>query len=765
MIRHRPHGTGHPYQPSPDQRLPVQPEAGQPVTLGVTTSPDVTEVTCHWQTNRAGQPSIDSTITMRQGTPGAANDTPGSGHLAAAQAGPHTQRITWTASTPPLDADTAYRYWFTGTTDNGASHRTATFDLTAATWTDKPAGATLRIDTDRLIPGSVHWRQTSSGLDRLSFALRLNPDEHVVGFGERFDRLDQRGHRLDATVFEQYKDQAAHGRTYLPMPFAHVVSASGSWGFHIRTANRTHYDVAATHPDELRIQVDLDGRPTQDIDVGIYHGTPTDVLDQFLAEVGRPEELPDWIFRLWASGNEWNTQRLVLDRMNTHRDLDIPVGVVVIEAWSDESTFTAFRDAHYHVTPDGAPHDGDDFTYPPGGAWPDPKGLVDELHRRGIKVVLWQIPLLKMRPPPQGQARADADALLAGGHAVQHADGRPYRNHGWWFPGALMPDLSTQCTRQWWTDKRRYLVRHLGVDGFKTDGGEHAWGDDLTYRDGTLGVAGNNRFPVHYARAYGDLLRSEAKAPVTFSRAGFTGSQAHGIYWAGDENSTWEAFRASITAGLTAAACGILYWGWDIAGFSGPIPDAELYLRATAAATFMPIMQYHSEYHHHRKPLRDRTPWNIQQQTGNENVVSTFRRFTQIREALIPYLAQQTKASTATGKPLMRPLYFDHSDDPTVWNHPLQYKLGDHLLINPVTEPGATKWTTYLPAGDWIDTTTGEHLPGARAHTRPAPLNQIPTYASTTAWPQLSATFPQQAMRRFRGAERDCLNNGGWGPA
>ena len=37
------------------------------------------------------------------------------------------------------------------------------------------------------------------------------------------------------------------------------------------------------------------------------------------------------------------------------------------------------------------------------------------------------------------------------------------------------------------------------------------------------------------ARAYGDLLRSAGKAPVTFSRAGFTGSQAHGAFWAGDD--------------------------------------------------------------------------------------------------------------------------------------------------------------------------------------------------------------------------------------
>lgn len=308
-----------------------------------------------------------------------------------------------------------------------------------------------------------------------------------------------------------------------------------------------------------------------------------------------------------------------------------------------------------------------------------------------------------------------------------------------------MPDLSVQRTRDWWTDKRRYLIADLDVDGFKTDGGEHAWGHDLRYRDGRRGDEGNNLYPVHYARAFGDLLRSEGKAPVTFSRAGFTGSQAHGIIWAGDEDSTWEAFRASITAGLTAAASGILYWGWDLAGFSGAVPDAELYLRAAAAATFMPIMQYHSEFHHHRPPLRDRTPWHVQETTGDQRVVPTFRRFAQLREKLVPYLVDQARTTIGEGRPLMRPLFFDHADDPNIWRHPQQYQLGDHLLISPVTAPGQDQWTTYLPAGNWIDVWTGEALHGARTHTRSVPLDAVPVYCSSLAWPTMSSTFSFKA--------------------
>ncbi len=740
MIRHRPFGSEHPYAATLDQRTPTIPEVGQQVTLGVLAAADVTAVTCWWTEHTADGATTTSELALSRQVPDGeamAEHTGGEGHLAAAQAksgrrGGHP----WQVQTPPVRADVQYSYRFTAVNEHGVQRKSRPYTVQPVQWSPDGLGSSLNLESDRLVGGSVAWRRSATGVDRVRFALRLEPGERVVGFGERFDRLDQRGHALDAVVFEQYKSQAAHGRTYLPMPFAHVTSEQGpGWGFHVRTSRRSWYDIGACDAGQLAIEVELAGTPVVALDVGIYHGSPTEVLDAFLTEVGRPEELPDWVFRLWASGNEWNTQDLVMARMDSHREHDIPVGAVVIEAWSDEEGITIFRDATYEVNADGKAHTAINFTY--HGAWPDPAGMIAELHRRGIKVILWQIPLQKMRPHPQGQARADAQAMIDEGHAVLESDGRPYRNRGWWFPQALMPDLSVQRTRDWWTEKRRYLITDLDVDGFKTDGGEHAWGHDLHYADGRSGDKGNNLFPVHYARAFGDLLRSAGKPPVTFSRAGFTGTQAHGIIWAGDENSTWDAFTASITAGLTASACGILYWGWDLAGFSGPVPDPELYLRAAAAATFMPVMQYHSEFNHHRPPLRDRTPWHIQGTSGDDRVLPVFRQFSQLREALVPYLADQARRTIQSAKPLMRALFFDHPEDPTIWNHPHQYMLGDDLLINPVTAPDQHEWTTYLPAGDWVDIWTGNAITGPALHTRAVPITEIPVYCRAAAWANL----------------------------
>ncbi len=752
MIRHAPFGSGHPYSVDTEQRDPADPLAGQPLTLGVRVSAEVDVVTLQWQDGATvSEHSLDRAVRRSRG------QTVDGGHLASAQARLARAAGGFSVTLRDLAPHGAYRYRFVGGPAGApASQRTRWFDVRVAAWRSAP-DETVAVDAAAgLVPGSVEVLDDGERLLRARFALALSDGERVSGFGERFDALDHRGQSLDSVVFEQYKSQGAERKTYLPMPFAHVVGGRG-WGFHVRTSRRVWFDVGASAHDRLVIEAEVDApsaaqvspdAPSGDnaqLEVAAYEGTPHDVLDAFLAEVGRPEQLPDWVLRLWASGNEWNTQAEVMRQADLHREHGIPVGSIVIEAWSDESTFHIWRDAQFTPRADGGPMRLADFTFPAEGAWPDPKGMVDELHARDIALLLWQIPLIKMRPHPRGQTRHDADAAVREGVLIREPgpDGRlrPYRNRGWWFPLGLMPDLTDERAAQWWTEKRRYLVDELGIDGFKTDGGEHAWGRELRYLDGRRGDEANNTFPVAYAKAYGDLLRRAGKAPVTFSRAGFTGSQAHGAFWAGDENSTWEAFRWSLFAGLNATASGVLYWGWDIAGFSGEIPTAELYLRSMAAAAFVPIMQYHSEFNHHRTPSRDRTPWNIADRTGDGRVLPGVQRIVQLRERLVPYLSAESAWAIERGISLMRPLFFDWPDDERLWNEPLQWMLGRSILVSPVTTEGAASHTATLPAGEWVHAFSGEHVAGGSTHTTEVPLDEAPVYVRAEAWPSLQGVF------------------------
>jgi 1,3-alpha-isomaltosidase len=717
MLSHLPTGRGHAYRYDLDQRVPATPVHGEEYEIRVLADPSIVDVAMRF--------TDGTTVAARRATPGelatehGPKAAPGprggteAGHLAGAAAGgaDPAGAIVWVA-TATAGGDIGYRV--VGTTGAGERVESEQFPVRPARW--RADGGRLLVDGPAVTEvGDVSWLCTSEGPLRVRFSMRVRAEEHVVGFGERYHALDQRGEVIDTVVFEQYKHQGH--RTYLPMPYALVVGGAG-WGFHVRTARRCRFDVAATVPDRILVEADV-STVDDTLTLRLYAGEPAKVVAEFLAETGPATAPPDWVFRPWMSGNEWNTQARVEAEVARSRAEGIPVGAVVIEAWSDEETFTCFRDAAYRTHPDGAPHTLADFTFPPDGAWPDPKGMVDRLHAEGVKVLLWQIPLIPTDLGASGsQVCADAATLVARGYAVREEDGSPYHNRGWWFPGALLPDLTNPDARDWWLAKRRYLVEELGIDGFKTDGGEHAWGAELRYFDGTRGDETNNRYPLLYAAAYHELT------PVTFSRAGFTGSAAYPCHWAGDEDSTWQALRASITAGLTAGLGGIWYWGWDLGGFSGEIPTAELYLRSAAAATFAPLMQYHSEFNHHRQPCGDRTPWNIAQRTGDARVLEVFRRFARLRERLVGYLVEQSR----TGRPLMRPLCFDFPQDERVWDFPLQYQLGDDLLVAPVTEPGAGSWEVYLPAGRWRDLFTGTVHDGPVLMRRPVPLEEIPVY-------------------------------------
>ena len=113
---------------------------------------------------------------------------------------------------------------------------------------------------------------------------------------------------------------------------------------------------------------------------------------------------------------------------------------------------------------------------------------------------------------------------------------------------------------------------------------------------------------------------------------------------------------------------------------------------------FCPIMQYHSDGNARPIPSRDRTPWNIQEQTGDPHVIAVFREFANLRMNLIPYIRSQAWQSSQTGLPLMRPLFLEYPGNIAIREAPYEYLFGDALLVAPITDESASSWQVYLPA-------------------------------------------------------------------
>lgn len=786
-LRHEPYGEQHPYEPLPYERSPRDPSVGQPVLLGVETgrNPAADAVWCIWQ------PAGDSPAQRAEGVRVQSGESADDWQIELPAfsrrenvtyrlyAGSGAEQVESEEFTLPVSAwaearavvaveDRADGLRVILSTDQaglyfemildldgkgGAALRFSAFHAAEDAKFDWPQSAALErnwADLSLTVMGSplrMVWQragdhlllETSAPLQalltpegrvtkfRLSFA---SPSaEAFYGFGERFNAFDQRGNRLDNFVYAQYIAQGK--RSYIPVPF--FISSRG-YGLWLKTDRQANFDLAAEDSACWRVTGEAEDDASLELRF-FFQPQPKAIVQAFTDMTGKPKLPPQWVFGLWMSSNDWNSQVEVLRQLHLTRQHQIPASVLVIEAWSDEITFYAWNDAQYTLKPASEAYHLSDYTFPAGGRWPDPKAMIDELHRAGLRLVLWQIPTLKFANPAEGldERQKDADQAYAiqQGFVVQKADGTPHRveGHAPWFGNSLVFDFTNPEAERWWMEKHAYLVDEMGVDGFKTDGGEHIWDRETRFADGLRGTRGINRYPVAYEGAYARFMKGlRGDDHVLFSRAGFTGAQQVSSHWAGDEASNWEAFRSTIRAMLNAGLCGFAFMGWDIAGFAGPLPEPELYLRATAFSAFCPIMQYHSDGNARRIPSRDRTPWNVQEQSGDAEIIPLFRKYANLRVNLAPYIQAQARISHQSGLPLMRGLPLEFPGDEQARSFPYEYLFGESLLVAPVVEKGATEWKIYLPAGEWRSLWTGEPFSGPQILTRNVERGSIEVY-------------------------------------
>ena len=709
-ILHAPFGQEHPYEQGPEERFPRNPLAGELFTIGIVTRPPqaVERITVHYELDSLAQAPIRAKSL--------GGWRPELEHGVGAEYLERLEKIeqdVWQVQlTAPAFGQTL-SYWI-----EGDSIQTEKFTLIGEAWQAETESVLINntSETDDF-PGATRIEFLSNGqsIRRVRLAFEASLDEGFYGLGERFNALNQRGNIMDIRVYEQYKSQGE--KTYMPIPF--LLSSSG-YGLWVDSTRWMQFDLASSNESEWILEADIgdDGLSLH----WFTGGDPFEIIGQFARETGPVVLPPEWAFGLWMSGNEWNSQQRVMKEVQTSLEHDIQPAVIVIEAWSDETTFYIWNDAEYTPVSGDESLSYDDFTFPENGKWSDPKGMIDWLHEQGVKVLLWQVPVFKDAPEPHPQHDADRAYFEDNTLGIREADGSLHLLRPFWFRGGYIPDMTNPQARDWWFNKRAYLLDEMEIDGFKTDGGEHLWGEDVIFADGRTGAEVWNEYPQLYSESYYEFANRKREA-VTFSRAGYTGSQGAPLHWAGDENSTWDAYRHSILAGLSAGISGISFWGWDLAGFSGDIPSAELYLRSTAMATFCPVMQYHSEFNNHQVPNVDRSPWNIQARTGDERVIAIFREFVKLRQQLMPYIWQEAQYSARTGQPMMRALQLIDKE-----SSQYDYLFGRDLLVSPVIEPNAETWTTYLPEGNWRSLWTDDVFAGEQKVTMPVPFDRIPVF-------------------------------------
>ncbi|MBU1093225.1 MAG: hypothetical protein KKH01_02050 [Firmicutes bacterium] len=555
--------------------------------------------------------------------------------------------------------------------------------------------------------------------DQLKISGQFN---YIFGFGEKYNAINQKGHHIENKVSDQFCNQ--NEKTYFPLPFFFLKEGLG-----ILIHTRRVFEFS------LENDIDVDfSKLEDDLVIYVFTGKPKDMISDFMELTGETLLPPKWAFGPWMSAHRWNKQAMIEEQLTYSIQYRLPMTTLVIEQWSDEATFYAFNQSKYAPKKEGLK--SSDILYDKEDPWYDPQKMIDMIHQQGIKLILWQTPVIKAlesHEPMNAQHELDQQYVIEHDLICKKQDQSIYTiPEGRWFPGSMIPDFSNQSMKNWWFNKRQYLL-DMGVDGFKTDGGEFIYSDDIVFSSNLMGRDMINQYSKDYIKAYHEFSGHNR---VLFSRAGYLGQQSNTIQWAGDQKSTWKEFQAVYQAGINASLSGQTFWGFDIGGFAGDLPSMELYLRGTEFAVFTPIMQFHSEPIGGQFALLDaskimnneRTPWNMMKHYNREDLLHIFQSYYWMRMNLLPYIYSESIKAVRYKTTLMKHLMIEYPDDPLAYEYHHQYLFG-HLLVAPVIEENQYEQDIYFPAGEWKHLLNDQTYSGNKIHHLKTTLNDIQVFA------------------------------------
>ena len=528
--------------------------------------------------------------------------------------------------------------------------------------------------------------------ERATISFRCDADEHFVGTGERFRKMDLSGQTF------QLKNQDGQGvnnrRCYKNIPF---YLSSRMYGVFYHTSDYCKLSLADHSARSVQFMCD---RAT--LDVFLLGGqNPEEILRGYRMLTGFPTMPPLWSFGIWMSRMTYFSADEVEDICHHLREEHYPCDVIHLDTgwfrtdWLCEWKFNPER-------------------------FPDPKAFISRLKEQGFKVSLWQLPYIAQGAEQLEEAKQnkyisqptrEEDTSTGGASNFSALD----------YAGTI--DFTYPKATDWYKYTLLKPLLDMGVKCIKTDFGENIHMDHQYHASTPERL--NNIYALLYQKAAYEVTREITGDGIIWARAGWAGCQRYPLHWGGDSESSWAGMAGSLKGGLHLGLSGFAFWSHDVPGFhstpdfmNSPI-DEQVYVRWTQFGVFTSHMRYHGTC--------KREPWHYPE------IAPIVKRWWKLRYRLLPYIVEQSELACQSGLPLVQALLFHHPHDRQVWHIDDEYYFGNELLICPVMNADNRR-DIYLPEGTWVNLFTGERLEGGRWYYQvEVPLDQMPVFVRPDA--------------------------------
>ena len=445
----------------------------------------------------------------------------------------------------------------------------------------------------------------------------------------------------------------------------------------------------------------------------IYGPSFDNIIASYRNATGNAPMFPKWSFGLFQSQDRYKSQAEILSVKDKYRNGKIPVDVIV-QDW-------------FYWEPNVI---GSHVMWPE--RYPDPKAMVDELHKANIHAMISIWPVFSKGTTPYNQMAHSGGMtdILWFNVMTEIMDGY-YDAH------------SAQARDLYWKQAKDSLVGRYGWDAWWVDQCEPDNGNDLDLRRKShfaigRGIDYMNTYSLMHSTGLYDHWRKDIpnKRAFFLIRQAFAGQQRNAAtLWSSDITCTWKAYKAQVPQAINACASGIPYWTSDIGGYhlNWLAPDwttssnRELFTRWFQFGVFSPIFRIHGKGE--RALFSDN--WDAPMKAN-------LLRYDNLRYRLLPYIYSLSSKVTNEGYTILRSLAFDFREDTGIKSIPDEYMFGSAFLVSPVTErmyslPNSKniKKTrkVYLPkSANWYDFWTGKLIAGGQTIDAAAPIETLPLY-------------------------------------